>query len=180
MIIRRAVRSGALAIAAVNVQAWREAYDGLIPAEIIAGVTLDRSVAQWQNALHDVAQTNRVHVALIDDAVVGYVSSGPQRTADLAGTYDGEILALYVLAAQQRRGIARALIGAAFRSLANRDFIGAALWVLRDNLRARGFYEALGGGLVGEREDRRDPHVLHEVAYGWPTLPVEPIHQGNQ
>jgi hypothetical protein len=41
------------------------------------------------------------------------------------------------------------------------------LWVLRDNLPARRFYEELGGTLIGERTDRREMAELPEVAYGW-------------
>jgi ribosomal protein S18 acetylase RimI-like enzyme len=43
----------------------------------------------------------------------------------------------------------------------------AALWVSRDNLRARRFYERYGGKVVAEREDVRDGTVLVELAYGW-------------
>ena len=45
-----------------------------------------------------------------------------------------------------------------------------ALWVLRDNLRARRFYEHYGGKVITEREDNRDGTVLIELAYGWPDL----------
>jgi len=55
-------------------------------------------------------------------------------------------------------------------SLQQRGFSAAALWVLRENLRARRFYERLGGKVFAEREDVRDGATLVELVYGWPDL----------
>jgi hypothetical protein len=54
--------------------------------------------------------------------------------------------------------------------LKRRGFNAAALWVLRDNLRARRFYEHHGAKVIAEREDIRDGAVLVELAYGWLDL----------
>ena len=42
--------------------------------------------------------------------------------------------------------------------------------VLRDNHPARGFYEALGGRLIGSHVEMRNDIAFHEVAYGWSDL----------
>jgi hypothetical protein len=44
------------------------------------------------------------------------------------------------------------------------------LWVLADNP-TRGFYEALGGRLLGEQPIQIGNDSLAEVAYGWETPP---------
>jgi ribosomal protein S18 acetylase RimI-like enzyme len=54
--------------------------------------------------------------------------------------------------------------------LISRGFNAAALWVLRDNLKARRFYEHFGAKVIAEREDVRDGAVLVELAYGWPEI----------
>jgi hypothetical protein len=54
--------------------------------------------------------------------------------------------------------------------LIRRGFTAAALWVLRENLRAGRFYEHVGGKVIAEREDVRDGAVLIELAYGWLDL----------
>ena len=41
---------------------------------------------------------------------------------------------------------------------------------MRDNLRARRFYERFGGKVIAEREHVRDGAVLVELAYGWLDL----------
>jgi hypothetical protein len=46
------------------------------------------------------------------------------------------------------------------------------VWVLAENY-ARGFYERLGGALVGEQEITLGGVALREVAYGWPDTPSQ-------
>ena len=93
-----------------------------------------------------------------------------ERAADERHWYlDGEIFAIYLLRAQQRHGIGRRLMGTAFAALRDRGCRSAAAWVLRDNLLARGFYERLGGAVVGERTE---PDLGVELAYSWRELAV--------
>jgi hypothetical protein len=54
--------------------------------------------------------------------------------------------------------------------LISRRFNAAALWVLRDNQRARRFNERYAGRVIAERQDIRDGAVLIELSYGWPDL----------
>jgi hypothetical protein len=44
------------------------------------------------------------------------------------------------------------------------------LWVLKDNLPARKFYEALGGIYLREKPIKIGSQRLIEVAYGWKNL----------
>jgi ribosomal protein S18 acetylase RimI-like enzyme len=90
--------------------------------------------------------------------------------SSVLGGYDGEISAIYVLRASQRRGAGGRLMTTMALDLSGRGFAGAGLWVLRDNPTARRFYESLGGQVVDEREDRRAEAVFIEVAYGWTDL----------
>ena len=84
--------------------------------------------------------------------------------------YDGEIYAVYVLAQHQRRGIGRQLMGVSARHLMDQGFGAAMLWALEANRRARTFYEALGGQLIGRKtKDIADTPQI-EVAYGWSDL----------
>jgi ribosomal protein S18 acetylase RimI-like enzyme len=184
--IRRAHAGDAAAIAAVHVAAWRETYAGLVPARMLSAFPLARRIRRWRRILTapDPARESAVFVATLPDRmVVGFGSCGRQPAPDLlAAGFAGEFSALYLLAAQQRRGIGRRLMVLMARDLLARGMQGAALWVLRDNQAARGFYEALGARLVGQRVETVDAHVtgrrarrqddaiLHELAYGWSDL----------
>jgi hypothetical protein len=48
----------------------------------------------------------------------------------------------------------------------------ASLWVLRENERARAFYERLSGVVVGEKKEKAAHGVLVERAYGWRDLRI--------
>lgn len=168
--VRNAAPKDASAIAAVHVQAWREAYADLLPAEMLAGLSVDVRAASWDRILTAPADTITL-VAEVAGEIVGFGNAGEQRDADLlARGFDGEIRALYLLADHQRRGLG----GQLFRSLAHRLIDQgrrtASLWVLRENLPARSFYQALGGLECGARRETRPQAKLDEVAYGWPDL----------
>jgi ribosomal protein S18 acetylase RimI-like enzyme len=184
--IRRALASDAAAIAAVHVAAWRESYPGLMPERMLSALSVQDRTKRWHGILTvpDPAMESTVFVAARpDETLVGFGSCGRQRTPDLvAGGFPGEFSALYVLAAHYGQGVGRGLMAEMARDLIGRQIHGAGLWVLRDNHRARRFYEALGGDVVGQRVESVDAHVLgeqahrqgggelHEVAYGWPDL----------
>ena len=69
------------------------------------------------------------------------------------GREDGasEITTLYVLRSAQEMGLGRRLLTDTARVLAARGAVALIIWVLRDNTRARGFYEHLGGRLDAAR-----------------------------
>ncbi len=173
--IRHARVEDAEAIAAVHVAAWRESYTDLVPAEMLASLSVDERADRWRRILGepDPAIATVAFIACVPDgAVMGFGSCGLQRSAELAGAgFGGEFQAIYVLRAAQRRGIGRALMGAMARNLADRSLQGGALWVLEGNLPALNFYDMLGGVVVAQRENRRGKGaVLAEIAYGWASV----------
>jgi ribosomal protein S18 acetylase RimI-like enzyme len=186
--IRRALASDAAAIAAVHVAAWQESYPGLMPERVLNRLSVQDRTERWHRILTvpDPAMESAVFVgAGLDQALVGFGSCGRQRSPELvAAGFQGEFSALYVLAAHHGKGVGRRLMAALARDLRERGLQGGALWVLRDNLRARRFYEGLGGEVVGRKVETVDAHLrgeqakaqgdgeLHEVAYGWRDLDV--------
>lgn len=173
--IRCAQLEDAEAIAAVHVTVWKESYTGLVPAEMLASLSVAERADRWRRILGkpDPAIATAAFVACESGGtVVGFSSCGLQRSADLVGAgFGGEFQAIYVLHAAQRRGMGRALMGAMARDLTNRGLQGGALWVLAGNRPAMNFYDVLGGAVAAEREDKRDEGtVLAEIAYGWASV----------
>lgn len=168
MRIRLATPADAGAIAQVHVLCWQETYAGLLPAAVIGRHTAESRAAQWRATLERDPRLSDVFVADGNDAVVGFVASGPRRGDTLK--QDAEIYALYLLRAHQRRGLGRVLCKAAALRLRERELGSAAAWVLRENGPARRFYECIGGRLVGERTATEGGATLVEVAYGWDDL----------
>jgi len=172
-VLREAIPADAAVLGALHVACWHETYTGILPDAMLAGLSVDTRAEMWRNILGDPDAFGgaAVFVAIQEDRIVGFGSCGAQRDEAFAGRgFGGEIGALYVLRAHQARGVGRALMAALARALANRGHDAVSLWVLRDNVRARGFYEALGGAVIGEKIDRQPDATLIDLAYGWPDL----------
>ena len=79
----------------------------------------------------------------------------------------GEISALYVLPAWQRRGVGVTLVKAGARVLAAGGMTQLAIWVLQENALARDFYAHIGGELGEARRSGSLGLDLTEVCYRW-------------
>jgi len=172
-----AIRPAGLAdverLANVHVTCWHESYDGLVPPAILAAFSVERGLAVWSRILREPDEFNAavVYVAERDQRIVGFGSCGSQRTPHLAAAgYDGEVSSIYLLRSCQRRGLGTLLMRTLAEDLIGRGFKAASLWVLRDNERARRFYDRCGGRVIGTRTDVRENAPLLEVAYGWSSL----------
>jgi ribosomal protein S18 acetylase RimI-like enzyme len=161
------------ALASMHVTSWRETYLGLLPDKMLSSLSVESRAAAWAKIMQEPVTEGStvVYLAEHQGAIVGFGSCGAQRTESLKGKgYDGEVSAIYVLREFQKRKIGTRLLRAMSSDLILRGFSSAALWVLRDNLRARRFYEHLSGKVIAERQDVRDGTVLVELAYGWRHL----------
>jgi ribosomal protein S18 acetylase RimI-like enzyme len=169
--VRAALPADADAIAIAHVAAWREAYRGLLPDAVLAGLSVASRSEQWRQTLTRAPATHSVFVVETGtDGILGFVSGGPRRAQGLAG--DAEVYALYVRAAAQRQGLGRQLMHALAVTLRESGFHSLGLWVLRENAAARGFYARLGGEPGGERRDIEAGHAIIETAYEWRDLAV--------
>jgi ribosomal protein S18 acetylase RimI-like enzyme len=168
--IRIATPDDAHALADMHVASWRETYPGIVPDKMLASLSVESRASIWVQIMREPATAGStvVYLAEHDGTIIGFGSCGGQRTEDLKNKgYDGEVTAIYVLREFQKRRIGTRLFRAVSSDLIRRGFSAAALWVLRDNLRARRFYEYHGGHVIAEREDNRGDAVLIELAYGW-------------
>jgi ribosomal protein S18 acetylase RimI-like enzyme len=163
--VRLATPDDTEALGAVHVRAWREAYIGMIPDQILAALDPAQRTAMWRDGL---AQGVLVQLAEQDGAIVGFGSSGKQRDTSLP--YAGEIRAIYVLRRAQRMGVGRSLMAAMAHDLLAQGYASASLWVLEANAPARRFYERLGGREFIRREEQRDGFRAIGIAYGWDDL----------
>jgi len=166
--IREATLDDVPGIARVHVDTWRTAYPGIVPAEHLAGLSYERSEARWREFAFREGSPSLVFVAEDAGQIVASASGGPERDGIVG--YDGELYGLYVLAAYLRQGIGRVLTLTVARRLVADGFQAMVIWVLKDNLKARVFYEALGGVPISEKTITIGGAELIDVAYGWPDI----------
>jgi ribosomal protein S18 acetylase RimI-like enzyme len=165
--IRDAVEADVEGIATVHVQGWRESYKGFLTPEALAGLSVEERVQLWQRALAEREPRAKLLVAETDDGeIVGFIRGGPIRDkeAHRLGT-EAEIFAIYLLDKVKRQGIGRGLMAGVFKHLAAHGFRSVGLWVLKDNLPARRFYEILGGTAGPEQSFDLRGQMVTEVAY---------------
>lgn len=145
-VIRAAQPADAEAIASVHVAGWRWAYDGLMPAKLLAGLDVSDRTKQWQQQL---GSTDRA-VFLVEsgEAVMGFASCGPSRDAD----GHGEVYAIYLQREAQGNGLGAGLWSAALGWLKSQGFETVKVWVLDTNALARDFYERAGLSEDGGRK----------------------------
>ena len=171
--IRDAVEADVEGIARVHVQAWRESYKDFLSPEALAGMSVEERMQMWQGAFAHPNPKARLLVAEgADGEIVGFARGAPVRPKepDLLAT-NTEIFAIYLLDKVKRQGIGRRLMAGVFDHLAAQGFRSAGLWVLRENLPARRFYEALGGKLGPEQSFDLRGQTVTEVAYRFEPIP---------
>jgi GNAT superfamily N-acetyltransferase len=155
-------------ISRVHIQAWQEAYQGLIPATYLDGLSdeFDERVEMWQNIL---ANPKRwAWVAVKNDSVVGFILFGPPR--DENHEYYIELGAIYLLAAHKAMGIGFALLSAGFNFMKSLGYQKSYCWVLEGNPTTR-FYENTGAKFSGQTKvEETAGKDMTELAYEWPSL----------
>jgi GNAT superfamily N-acetyltransferase len=168
MRVRPADAADAAGIAAVHVVSWQGAYRGLLPDGYLDGLDVAGWTAGWERLLGNGEKGQVALVAEADNRVIGFAHVVPSRDADATpGT--GEVSSIYALPDRWGTGVGRALLAAAETALRDGGCRAATLWVLRDNDRARRFYDRAGWAPDGtEKTDEVAGVPVVELRYRRP------------
>jgi ribosomal protein S18 acetylase RimI-like enzyme len=160
--IRRARPADAKAVADTHDEAWRTAYQGVIPGRELERLIARRGPDWWDGAIR---KGSRISILVFGDTVAGYANYGRNRARSLY--YDGEIYELYLRPEFQGLGFGRRLFTAARRDLTQSGMSSLVVWALSDNEPATAFYRALGGRAVARSSEKFGDKALEKVAYSW-------------
>jgi ribosomal protein S18 acetylase RimI-like enzyme len=160
--VRRAKACDAPAIAASHDEAWRAAYQGIIPGPELDKLINRRGPRWWDTAIR---KGSRVAILAFGEQVAGYANYGRNRARSLY--YDGEIYELYLRPEFQGLGFGHKLFSSVRRDLAQSDLHSLVVWALSDNEPAVRFYRSLGGKAVARSSERFGTRVLDKVAFAW-------------
>lgn len=142
--VRRGGLEDAGAIARVHVRTWQVAYRGLVPDDILDGLSVEQREATWRKMLSDTDSSPITFIAEREGHVVGFCAlAAPSRDED---AYEGtaEVGAIYVDPSTWRAGVGRALMDAALNELREGNWSDVTLWVFAENTCARAFYAGYG------------------------------------
>lgn len=166
--VRDATLDDADGIAFVHVEGWQTAYAGILPSDVLEGLSIAMRRAEWRDRLCDVNPRSFELVAVDRRReVIGFASGGPQRKRPVLEI--GEIYAIYVSANMRGAGVGRLLFGRAVEKCVAMGYTSLSVWVLDDNPYRR-FYESLGGCIVGNDKVRIGGEDFDETVYGWSDL----------
>lgn len=160
--VRPAKTSDAPAVAATHDEAWRAAYQGIIPGAELGRLINRRGPQWWDSAIR---KGSRVSVLSFGDRIAGYANYGRNRARSLH--FDGEIYELYLRPEFQGLGFGRRLFSAARRDLTQSGLKSMVIWALSDNEPAVEFYRTLGGRMVARSSERFGDKSLDKVAFAW-------------
>ncbi len=144
-------------IAEIHIRTSQLAYRGLIPDAVLAAFDVSTRTREWQQWLAN--PTADVLVAR-STQIIGFCNLIASRDSDMP-VDTGEIAAIYVDPGWQRRGVGGLLIETTVARAKERGFRLLTLWTLRENSRAKNFYESKGFSQDGsERFYPRAPEVM--------------------
>ncbi|MDX2265357.1 MAG: GNAT family N-acetyltransferase [Hyphomicrobiales bacterium] len=158
--ISPARRDDAADLARVHEEAWRVAYQGVIPHLSLQRIIARRGPAYWE------AHWDGVLALRFDGAAQGYCAMGPSRIDRVCG----EIYELYLAPAFQGGGLGERLFAAARRELQQQGYRKLVVWALRDNGVACEFYTRRGGRPVFSACERFGAARLDKIGFFWPQL----------
>ncbi|MEO1273903.1 MAG: GNAT family N-acetyltransferase [Pseudomonadota bacterium] len=157
--IRPARDTDRAAIAAIQLESWRDAYAGALPETFLQDELPGILDQRWQGAL--LGPPNITLIAY-EDAPLAFASVVDRTPPHLEN--------LHTRPAARSTGIGRRLMADVARRLIERDQEALTLEVLASNGRARAFYARLGGEEGPPFEDSHYGHKVQAVPVLFPDL----------
>ncbi|MBQ8510371.1 MAG: GNAT family N-acetyltransferase [Clostridia bacterium] len=155
--VRSAAESDRAAISRIYCLGWKVGYRGILPQEYLDALTPEMCGPR-------IISPENLLVCEYGGKLAGLISVGDSRMESCRGI--GEVRTIYILPEFWRNGVGRELFAAGVETLREMGFTRFYLWVLRDNVRARSFYERMGMRCSGEEKiDRIGGMDAVEVRY---------------
>ncbi|WP_225835683.1 GNAT family N-acetyltransferase [Streptomyces sp. NK08204] len=128
-------------VSEIRVRGWQSAYRGLMPQPYLDALSVERDAERRRARFHESDDAVVNLVAEREGKVLGWAAYGPYQDGEVR-TADAELYAVYVDPAHLGGGIGRALLSASAERCS--AYPRMLLWVLKENTRARRFYERAG------------------------------------
>lgn len=146
------------AVSRIYEESWKWAYKGIIPQDYLDSIPSGK----WAAGLDTAGRSSLV--MLENKEFIGTSSFCSSRFPEFEGM--GEIVSIYLLPEFAGKGYGRQLLDAVIGELSDMGFDEVFLWVLEENMRARGFYEKAGFTANGKfLEDNIGGKDLREIMY---------------
>ncbi len=137
-----------------------------MPKEYLESLSIEQKTKLWAKSLSD--ENLGINLVLEKNKkIIGFCVFGPARDKDLLNDNFGELVALNILPNNWGKGLGSVVIEHIIKESKAKKWSAIYLWVLKQNMRARAFYET--HGFVKEDIKKFDKsltgHELHEIRY---------------
>ncbi len=176
MKVRQARDEDVRSIAEIHVRSWQAAYRGILPDELLDGLSVSERESRWRALLGTGDGFWLTLVAECDGGLSGFCSvATPSHDVD-ATERTAEIGALYVDPDHWRQGAGGAMLKAAFAELSEHHFCDVILWVLPENHAALAFYDRFGFAIEEgvEKHEERSGRPVIRLRAGLPPI-INPL-----
>ncbi len=168
--IRRGQTGDEAQLARVHIQAWQEAYVGILSQSYLDELPkgFEDRVSRWKrNLVHPDLYT---WVAEGENGIVGFVLFGQPRDDNREGYI--EVGAIYLLASEKKKKIGYSLLFTGFNKMRELGYKKAYCWMLEKNPTVK-FYERTGAKFsFREKYDEIGGLKVKELAYEWSDLNI--------
>lgn len=155
MRIRTATPADADEMVQVRTASWRAAYEGLVDADVLAGLPEEAP----ERYVRHLARKRPLEIEFVAEKgpyVIGFaVFTWDHDEADEDGAgpgVPGEVQSIYVHPDHWSRGAGRALMNEGVRWLADQGFAPVRVWIMEGSEISRRFYERYGFASDGARK----------------------------
>ena len=139
--IRKVKQGDADTLAYIQTESWKAAFKIIIDAEMLEKCTnIDKARLMYQRLLDD--NKGNGYILTVDDKPHCIAYWDKARDSDLIGK--AELICIHSLPNNWHKGFGSKMMDVVIEDIKKSGYSEVALWVFRDNLRARAFYEAKG------------------------------------
>ncbi len=146
----------------VNTEAWIESYQGIVSQEFLEKIqsNLEQRIESMKKNFDE--QENR-YLLLYNHKPVGMISFGKSKVSEYPNA--GEIYSLYLLDEVKNMGFGKILFDFNVEQLKKDGFHDLVICCLKENKKANGFYQHMGGVLSFTRMIEIGSQKLEENVY---------------
>ncbi len=154
-------------IARVHVESWRKSFAGIAPPEHLEKMSVEDRIEGFRQAFAQHSFYKMLVAETSEYGIVGFADFGESHL--LKHSFDAQLYAIYFLHEFQRKGIGGKLFRLCQKEMAARGFKSMCLDTLEISP-YRGFYEKMGGRVVGESSHPLAGIEFKTLIYGWDDL----------
>ena len=146
----------------INTQSWIESYKGIVSDKFLKKIKNDMS-KNIERAINNFDKKEEMYLLIYNNKSVGNTSIGKSRIEEYPNA--GELESLYLLNEVKNMGFGKILFDHDVKKLKELGYNDMVIGCLKDNKKANGFYQHMGGKLVFTRTITIGNQRLEENIY---------------